>query len=540
MVERRAVCSNGPGEREHRRGCECSSRPKRLTLQYDGNYGCQATTTRITHLPRAPFSQARSDWFFHEGCGCNHINALENRVGACIPYPSSSGLFLLRQRAVELSKVVGVHPQASFESVIQGFHGKRRARYQKAHADILRGGVNKRHARTTMFVKLEGIKYSTEKVNPSCRAIQFRAPSYTLLASTYFKPIEHHLYQVAGGFGFPKSRFIAKNMRPDQRAASMLEKFNSLPGCEVLELDASRFDAHVSKELLEIEHLFWRRCNRDPEFAKLLDWQLVNQGSAYTKQGRIRYSVEGGRMSGDANTAAGNCVLMSCMLSAFGMSLGAKFDFLCDGDDSVFFYQGPRVTEERVIEFFLNFGMTMKIENRTTEFQNINFCQGKPVRLRGKWTLVRDPKKILSKTTINPKFGNVQFRPKLLKSIAQAELSLNRGCPILQDYLCALIRVADKYMSKNGLSDGGLLHPSVFCEYRLRRDHTSDWREAGPQPITQEARVDFSRAWGISVAEQLRMEESLRTWEFNLMDTSCAGGGFDVNRWLYDWQHRED
>lgn len=540
MTERRAVCTNGPGEREHRRGCECATRKNRLTLQYDGSYSCALTTTRITHLPRAPCSRAHIDWFFHEGCACNHINALENRVGACIPYPSRSGISLLRQRAVELSKVVGVHPQASLESVIQGFHGKRRARYQKAHADILRGGVNKRHSRTTMFVKLEGIKYSTEKVNPSCRAIQFRAPSYTLLASSYFKPIEHHLYQASGGNGFPAGRFIAKNMRPDQRAASMLEKFNALPGCEVLELDASRFDAHVSKELLEIEHLFWRRCNRDPEFAQLLKWQLVNKGSAYTKQGSIRYSVEGGRMSGDANTAAGNCVLMSCMLSAFGISLGVNFDFLCDGDDSVFFYQGPKVSEQQVVDFFLDFGMTMKIENRTTEFQNINFCQGKPVRLNGEWTLVRNPEKILSKTTVNPKFSNVQFRPKLLKSIAQAELSLNRGCPLIQEYLCALLRIADKHMSNRGLKDGGLLRPDVFCEYRMRRDHTIDWRTAGPEPVSHEARVDFSRAWGISVAEQLRLEESFKKWDFNLMEPSSAGGGFDVGRWLYDWRHLED
>lgn len=540
MAIRQTVCSNGPGEREHRLGCECSTRQKRLTLQFDGSYGCAGTFTRITHLPRAPCPLGKSDWFFHEGCACNHINALENRVGACIPYPSRSGLSLLAERACELSRTVGIHPQATLESVVQGFHGKRRARYMKAHADILRGGVNVRHARTTMFVKLEGIKYNKEKVNPSCRAIQFRAPSYTLLAASYMKPIEHHLYQVSGGAGFPSGRFIAKNMRPDQRAASMLEKFESLPGCEVLELDASRFDAHVSKELLEIEHLFWRRCNGSPEFAQLLNWQLVNKGSAYTKQGRIRYSVVGGRMSGDANTAAGNCVLMSCMLSAFGISLGANFDFLCDGDDSVFFYQGPKVTDKQVIDFFRSFGMTMKIENRTTEFRNINFCQGKPVKLNDKWTLVRDPTKILSKTTVNPKFSLVSLRPKLLKSIAQAELSLNRGCPIIQSYLMALLRIADRHMSKRGRKTDGFLQTHQFAEYRLLRDTLSNWKKVEPLPVTHQARIDFSVAWGISVSEQLRSEETFASWDFNLMEAGCASDGFDVKKWLYSWQHPED
>ncbi len=539
MVRRHAVCTKGSGEREHRLGCQCTSRKPRLTLQYDGAYGCLGTSTGITHLPRPPCALSKTDWFFHEGCACNHINALENRVGACIPYPSTEGLEQLRQRAIELSRVVGYHPQSTLESVVQSFHGKRRARYQKAHTQLLRNGVNARHARTSMFVKLEGIKYSTNKVNPSCRAIQFRSPVYTLLAASYFKPIEHHLYQARGGHGFPTTRFIAKNMRPDQRAASMLEKFESLPGCEVLELDASRFDAHVSKELLEIEHLFWLRCNKDPQFAQLLKWQIDNKGSAYTKQGRIRYSVEGGRMSGDANTAAGNCVLMSCMLSAFGISLGAKFDFLCDGDDSVFFYQGPKVKECQVQEFFRGFGMTMKIENRTTEFRKINFCQGKPCFIDGRWTLVRDPVKILSKTTINPKFSIKSLRPKLLKTIAQAELSLNRGVPVLQSYLVALRRVADQHMSSRGKRDGGFLRAG-WCDYRLRRDLTVDWTELETRPISPQARIDFSIAWGVSVSEQLRLEESFNSWEFNLMDTGVTGGGFDVDRWLYDWQHQED
>lgn len=539
MVRRRAVCTMGSGKKEHRLGCQCTSRKPRLTVQYDGNYGCLRTSTGITHLPRPPCVLSKTDWFFHEGCACNHINALENRVGACIPYPSTEGLNLLRQRAVELSKVVGVHPQSTLESVIKGFHGKRRARYEKAHAQYLRNGVNARHARTTMFVKLEGIKYSTDKVNPSCRAIQFRSPVYTLLAASYFKPIEHHLYQARGGLGFPTTRFIAKNMRPDERAAIMLEKFNSLPGCEVLELDASRFDAHVSKELLEIEHLFWLKCNSDPVFAQLLKWQLHNKGSAYTKQGRIRYSVEGGRMSGDANTAAGNCILMSCMLSAFGIWLGAKFDFLCDGDDSVFFYQGPRVEESKVQEFFRGFGMTMKIENRTTEYRSINFCQGKPCYIDGKWTLVRDPAKILSKTTINPKFSILSLRPKLLKTIAQAELSLNRGVPVLQSYLVALRRIATKHMSERGKRDGGFLRAG-WCDYRLRRDLSVDWMRQETRPISHKARIDFSVAWGISVSEQLRLEESFMKWDFNLMDTGCTGGDFDVGRWLYDWQHQED
>jgi len=77
-------------------------------------------------------------------------------------------------------------------------------------------------------------------------------------------------------------------------------------------------------------------------------------------------------------------------------------------------------------------------------------------------------------------------------------------------------------------------------DYRLGRDLSSNWTCATAKPITDQAREDFSVAWNVSVSEQLQIEEILRSWTFDLMGTDCVGGDFDVSRWLYDWQHRED
>jgi hypothetical protein len=53
---------------------------------------------------------------------------------------------------------------------------------------------------------------------------------------------------------------------------------------------------------------------RSKELAELLKWQLQNKGFARTIDGLIKYSVEGCRMSGDMNTALGNCTIMCALV----------------------------------------------------------------------------------------------------------------------------------------------------------------------------------------------------------------------------------
>lgn len=546
MVSRPVFCTGGPDDREHRQGCECYIRPPRLTLRPSlENFPRHYDRGReIVHLPMPPLAISESDWFYHRGCVCNHINALLGRVGACVPYPNQVARVILNQRAAALAKRVGKYPQISLQEVVNCFSGMRRRRYEQALADYRLRGYRNSDAKVQMFVKLEGIKFSSKKVNPSCRAIQWRKPVYTLLLGSFIKPIEHSLYNVAGGSGFPKTRFIAKCLTPKQRAKLLRRKFDSLPGCTAFMLDASRFDAHITEELLDVEGVFWRACNSDPLFSKLLKQQLVNKGVFVAEGKKVNYKVRGGRMSGDGNTAAGNCVIMSCLLSAFGLyiqriSPDARFDFLCDGDDSVFFIVGYVPTRTFIERFFLNFGMTMKVDSSTKIFQKINFCQGAPVRVAGEWTLARDPFKIVSKTTINPKFAIKSLRPKLLKTIAVGELSIYHGVPVVDSYLRALIRSADSHMSNRGKRDGGLLKSGAWKEYRHLRDMPSDWFRIRSTPITPQARSDFSQAWGISVSDQLSIEELLSKWECNPFAFQEQGDPVSKNLWRFDWRHPE-
>ena len=475
---------------------------------------------------------------------CNHINALTGRVGACVPYPARANLFVLQSLAANLGAAVGHCGQLPLQSVVNGFKGMRRRRYQRALDDYRLRGLTKGDSKVKMFVKLEGIKFSQDKVNPSCRAIQWRNPVFTLVACSYYKQPEHRLYLLEGAKNFPSSRFIAKNLNPRQRCLLMRKKFESLPGCEMFELDASRYDAHVTEMLIKwCENVFWKKTNGSAEFDEILSQKLFTKGSFRVGDETVSYKVRGGRMSGDGDTAASNCILMSCLLASFGNYMtsirGGAYDFLCDGDDSVFYYTGGPFTNQEVIDYFRDFGMTMKIDNRSFDFQKIGFCQARPCVIDGSWLLVRDPVKILSKTTVNTKFRIPSMRPKLLKTIATGELSIYAGVPIVDLFLTRLIASADMFMSSRGKRDGGLLKGDRWQSYRIRRDLPSDWKTCKSLPVTNEARESFSIAWGISIAEQFAMEKKLSGWVCDCMLSLDTGEAVNGQTWEFDWRHPE-
>lgn len=70
----------------------------------------------------------------------------------------------------------------------------------------------------------------------------------------------------------------------------------------------------MSVQALKWEHSIYNAMFRSDELAELLGWQLTNKGFARTTDGLIKYEVKGCRMSGDMNTALGNCMIMCALV----------------------------------------------------------------------------------------------------------------------------------------------------------------------------------------------------------------------------------
>jgi len=516
-----------------------------------GRHACRGDgfRGRVYHIPLPPIQDAReSKWIVHRPCVCNHMNALFGRVGKCIP-PHDLDLIktVLQPLSNSLATAVGRHRRIAYLDVYRKMPRKKFARYQRAEENLIRQGemALREQSEIEMFVKIEGIKLDPNKPNPDCRAIQFRRPEYTLQLAAHIKISEHRLYALADVPGFGPGRLFAKNMNPTQRAKELRVKYEWLGHhVNILELDASRFDAHMSTALLEfVEHNYWIKTCLGPQIAELLKWQRMNKGAfkVHTESGFVKqkYAVRGGRMSGDANTAAGNCIIMACLLAAFGNATGRRFTFLCDGDDSVFFYDGPIIPDDEIDGYFRKFGMTMKVEARPTTFEEINFCQSKPVRVGGEWTMIRNPHKILSKLGVSHKLGDPKGRWKYIRTVALGELSLTRGCPVIQPFLKQVVDVCTRALTPRQ-QRRGMIHKAALNDYwRLSHYLPSDWEEGRTLPITPSARESFLRAWGFSIDQQLRLEGTLKRWVFDLAKTR-EGEGVDIASWQFPWSKPEE
>jgi len=301
--------------------------------------------------------------------------------------------------------------------------------------------------------------------------------------------------------------------------------------CVVYSLDGSRWDKHIADSILAIEHSVYRRMCPDLWFCKLLSWQLTNH--CHT-QGGVYYFVRGNRMSGDMNTALGNCLLMVLMVSAAARHLGlSKWDLLDDGDDCLLFLEQDEehCVTDRLVPVFLEFGQEVKLENRATVPERVVFCQTKLVWISGKPLMIRDWRKVLSQGCCGVRRWNV---PKLVRSMLHAvgmcELALGPGVPILQEFALACIRNGDGKFPV-GFADDEPIYMRMNRELRAWGHHALT--DAFAMPVTYANRESFSRTWGISPDDQISIELRLRQWTIHSVVSELVDAELDHN-WLLD------
>ncbi len=235
----------------------------------------------------------------------------------------------------------------------------------------------------------------------------------------------------------------------------------------------------------------------------------------------MRYTVRGERMSGDANTAGGNCIITAVALTAFFRRRGFEFRILVDGDDSVAVYLGPELELPELDDFFRKIGMVIGIDAKPTCIEEIEFCQSRPVCVDGVWTMIRDPFKVLTKVGMTHRKDSVQAYKKRLYTIATCEGYLARGVPVLQAYARALISNCVSQMSARQLRRGFMR--GEVLSYRMQHLVAKPTVYEDVQ-VSDSTRRSFERAFGISVEEQRVCEKYLGSWSFDLSRHQSAGG----------------
>jgi hypothetical protein len=391
--------------------------------------------------------------------------------------------------------------RCNLQQIVDMYTGRKKTVYENAYLNLQRYGLSSKHAVSSIFVKVE-------KVNPikAPRVIQPRRPEYNLELGAYIKPLEHRLYKrIAKIFGDGPT--VMKGYTVAEVATILHGKWRTFTRPVAVGLDACKFDMHVSPEMLEWEHSIYRIIfGQDEHLIKLLGWQMNNVGVGFAPDGKLKYHVKGKRFSGDMNTALGNCIIMCAMMWTWAKSVGVPIKLVNNGDDCVAIME-----QEHLIAFtdglenkFLKWGFRMTVEEPVYEFNQIEFCQMRPIFNGERYVMVRNIRTALGKDVLcTLPLTSESVARKWLGAVGECGLALCSGIPVLQSFYEAFIR--------NGVKPGKLVNcMQIQSGMRMMRGEMESKR----MEVSDRARLEVFIAWGITPDEQRALEEHFNKWSF--------------------------
>lgn len=394
----------------------------------------------------------------------------------------------------------------SRQEFVEFYHGRRKTVYQNAADSLLASSVSRRDARIKAFVKAEFIN-SDDKPDPDPRVISPRDPRYNVEVGKFLRPVEHQIYgAIASIFGSPT---VLKGFNSPQTGKVIADKWARFRTPIAIGLDASRFDQHVSQEALRWEHSVYNGIFRSPELARLLSWQLENKVVGHCRDGKLKYTTDGCRMSGDMNTALGNCLIMCALVHAYAKHVGVSIELINNGDDCVIFLEASseRKFSVGLSEWFLEMGFSMKVEKPVHDMEKIEFCQTHPVHVDGTWLMVRNFPKGLAKDCLSLKdLSSPSVCKAWLKAVGEGGLSLTGGVPVYQEFYSCLIRSSSLIRAVRARQNS-----SRRGDVKIELEGGLAWLSRGMERqysnVSDQTRYSFWLAFGVTPDAQIALED---------------------------------
>jgi hypothetical protein len=280
-----------------------------------------------------------------------------------------------------------------------------------------------------MAIVMAMIKFEKmHKLQKAARMIQYRCSQFTCLFAQWILPYEKAVYRLR--LDRPHLRTFAKGRNNAERASDLRKFYEEYSNPVIYEADHASFDSCVSPYHLRWTHKLYRSAfSRSELLRTLCKSQLRNRG--YTRGG-IRYTTYGKRMSGDADTALGNSLVNYATLKYI---FGPDSLVYCDGDDSVVFL--PRDVAPKLHGTGFD-----TVINKVTSFENIEFCQSRPLLTPEGWIMARNPLRAMTRMGVScGKVVNVDYAT----TIGIGEIKAQPYVPGVYDLALAMSQLGGKY-----------------------------------------------------------------------------------------------
>jgi len=367
----------------------------------------------------------------------------------------------------------------SREQVVARKTGTKRQIYARALQTLQHKPICSKDARLKTFVKNER-KLATK----APRAIQARTARYTLELQRYILPFDTQLKKIS-----------SKGLTPDQRAKRLLLIASHFDDPVWILADHSRYDSRQHSGWLKAEHAYYQEhYPGDSYLRELLAMQIDNRGTTFHG---IHYDVRGTRCSGDGNTSTGNTYNNAAIIEEWLQFL-PKIEYDLTGDDSAICIERssiPLIDAEMLNS--IGFETTYKI---VESIEEVEYCQCNPVNLGNKWTMVRNPLRAITRSTIciDNNIKTPELFRRWIHSVGLCELALNSGVPIMQEFAVWAARQHTKTIITSD-------HNEYYKEQIAKSKEN-----ARAVPITSTARVSFSKSFGITPTKQVEIEKYIR------------------------------
>lgn len=336
----------------------------------------------------------------------------------------------------------------SFESWLKAtrYPQRRKIQLQQLHDRIDELGINtdsRDVCRVKCFIKNES--YPKFKFP---RAIYSRSDMFKIMIGRFFKVLEESIYHLKNPNGVP---YFIKPIPHCDRTNFIIEHFNYGPGftCEgvyrrYFTADYKAMEGSFRPELMrKVEMVMYDHVLQFlpcvGEFRRLME---VLFGVNVCVFRNFVLKIVGRRMSGEMNTSLGNG-FSNLMIILYNLREIGVFDavVVVEGDDSLVSYVGRLMVPCMWSRFGFTVFMMYHISPNLASFCGQLFDESSGV-------VIADPMKIvLNFSWFNKKYREVgrNIRYGLIRGKALSLLYLYPGCPIVQSFALAYIRLTKDY-----------------------------------------------------------------------------------------------
>lgn len=393
----------------------------------------------------------------------------------------------------ELKRHIPFFAPVQYDEFVEMYKGPKKECYRLAVESLMVRDVCAQDAKAKAFVKREKCN-----ITKAPRVIQPRDPRYGAALGCYIKPFEKKLFEGLTKL-VGKTQVVSKGLNLDGVGALINQKWSQFKHPVAVGLDATKFDMHCSKTILEWEHSVYNSIFRCPRLRKLLNMQLINKGYGYTYDGKLKYTVEGRRLSGDMNTSCGNCLIMCSIVVAYCRSKNMDYDLINNGDDCVVLMEQSNLAlfMDGLETWFYEFGYRIVCEEPVYVLEQIEFCQMHPVLVGEEYRMVRNPRAAIEKDGFC--ITTLQHGRQFSDWAAGVATGGRAGCsgiPVMYEFY-------------NFLDSGGKIHRTLVENTgmsRLQRGMVD--QHIG---VSEETRYSFYLAFGISPDSQVELEQWFAT-----------------------------